>query len=64
MQNFLGDAMMFSKTRQFCTDESGATAIEYGLIIALLGVGIIAALTSVKQGWFTLAGNISSGLNN
>ena len=28
---------------RFIKDESGATAIEYGLISALIGVGIIAA---------------------
>jgi pilus assembly protein Flp/PilA len=28
---------------RFVRDESGATAIEYGLIAAVLGVGIIAA---------------------
>ena len=28
---------------RFASDESGATAIEYGLIAALLGVGLIAA---------------------
>lgn len=32
---------------RFCKDESGATAIEYGLIAALIGVGIITAATSV-----------------
>ena len=31
----------------FAQDESGATAIEYGLIAALIGVGIITAATSV-----------------
>jgi len=30
---------------QFANDESGATAIEYGLIAALIAVGIIAAAT-------------------
>ena len=33
---------MFSR---FVKDESGATAIEYGLIAALIGVAIIAAVT-------------------
>lgn len=33
----------------FAKDESGATAIEYGLIAALLSVAIIAAITSVKN---------------
>jgi len=30
---------------RFANDESGATAIEYGLIAALIAVGIIAAAT-------------------
>ncbi len=32
---------------RFVNDESGATAIEYGLIAALIGVGIIVAATSL-----------------
>ena len=38
---------------KFMSDESGATAIEYGLIAALIAVVIIGAVT-------TLGGNISS----
>ena len=34
---------------RFAKDESGATAIEYGLIAALVGVGIIAALSSLRD---------------
>ena len=30
---------------RFAKDESGATAIEYGLLAALIGVGIIVAAT-------------------
>lgn len=37
---------------RFLKDESGATAIEYGLIAALISVAIIGAAT-------TLGGNIS-----
>ena len=33
---------------KFVANESGATAIEYGLIAALLAVGISAALTGLK----------------
>jgi pilus assembly protein Flp/PilA len=33
--------------RKFVKDESGATAIEYGLIIALIAVVIIAVMTTV-----------------
>ena len=32
---------------RFLKDESGATAIEYGLIAALIAVGIIAAVTTL-----------------
>jgi pilus assembly protein Flp/PilA len=35
---------------RFVKDESGATAIEYGLIAALIAVAIIATVTSVGTG--------------
>ena len=35
---------------RFAQDESGATAIEYGLIAALIAVGIIAAATTLGNG--------------
>ena len=41
---------------RFMKDESGATAIEYGLIAALIGVVIIGVVTNVGteiQGTFT-----------
>lgn len=41
---------------QFAKDESGATAIEYGLIAALIAVVIIGAVT-------TLGENISGNFN-
>lgn len=37
---------MFSR---FMNDESGATAIEYGLIAAIVGIGIIAGLKQVSS---------------
>lgn len=36
-----------SKFTRFLKDESGATAIEYGLIVALIAVVIIAAVTAI-----------------
>ena len=45
---------------RFLKDESGATAIEYGLIAALIGVGIIAAAGGLKDqivGIFDYIGN-------
>lgn len=34
---------------RFLNDESGATAIEYGLIVALIAVVIITAFTTLGQ---------------
>lgn len=34
--------------RRFVRDESGATAIEYGLIAAIIAVGLIASLQSLQ----------------
>ncbi len=33
----------------FCDDESGATAIEYGLIAALVSIAAIGAMTSLGK---------------
>jgi pilus assembly protein Flp/PilA len=53
---------MQSLTKRFLRDESGATAIEYGLIAALIAVVIITAVTSVGtnlSGTFTtIAGKV------
>ena len=46
----------------FMNDESGATAIEYGLIAALVSVGIIAALTTLGDGLFDLFDGIGGEL--
>ena len=36
--------------KRFLNNEDGATAIEYGLIAALIGVAIILAVTAVGEG--------------
>ena len=35
--------------RKFCSDENGATAVEYGLIAAIMGVGLIAGVTILSD---------------
>ncbi|HRN87062.1 Flp family type IVb pilin [Hyphomicrobium sp.] len=47
---------------RFVKDESGATAIEYGLIAAIVGVGIITALGTLEDGLTTVFGNVSTEL--
>lgn len=48
--------------RKFFVDQSGATAIEYGLIAALIAVVIITALTTVGSNLNTKFGSIASTL--
>ena len=51
--------------KKFLTNDSGATAIEYGLIAAARGLALVTAmpiLSSAVTGSFSsLAGHISSG---
>ncbi len=47
---------------RFVRDESGATAIEYGLIAALIAVVIITAVTTVGNNLSTTFGKVSTGL--
>lgn len=49
---------------RFMNDESGATAIEYGLIAALIAVGIIAAATFLGNSLSSLFNRIGTRLNN
>ena len=48
---------------RFVKDESGATAIEYGLIAAIVGVGIILALQNVRTGLQTTFNAVHSQLS-
>ena len=48
---------------RFVNDESGATAIEYGLIAALIAVGIIAAATTLGGSLSDLFGRIEAQLD-
>ncbi|HAC01001.1 Flp family type IVb pilin [Brevundimonas naejangsanensis] len=47
---------------RFAKDESGATAIEYGLIAALIAVAIIGAVTLLGGNLATTFTNLSKNL--
>ena len=47
---------------RFLKNESGATAIEYGLIAALIAVVIIGAVTSTGGAVSTTFGNVATAL--
>ncbi len=54
---------MFKVIRTFAKDESGATAIEYGLIAALVSVAAIGALTAMGNSLSTMFNSVSSALS-
>lgn len=54
---------MFDKIKDFTTDESGATAIEYGLIAALVSVAAVLALKGLGSSLQTMFNTVSSTLN-
>ena len=47
---------------RFLKDESGATAIEYGLIASLISIGIITAATKLGTNISNTFNNVSSNL--
>jgi pilus assembly protein Flp/PilA len=49
---------------RFAKDESGATAIEYGLIAALIGVGIIVAATNLGSQLSTTFSTVNTKLSS
>ena len=53
---------MLKKFSQFLNDESGATAIEYGLIASLISVVIIVAVTAVGTGLSATFTNVAGSL--
>ncbi|MDX9861528.1 MAG: Flp family type IVb pilin [Rhodospirillales bacterium] len=55
---------MFTTLRTVLRDESGATAIEYGLIAALVSVAAIGALQAMGVSLTTMFTNVSNILTN
>jgi pilus assembly protein Flp/PilA len=53
---------MTNQIKNFFADESGATAIEYGLIAALIAVIIIGAVTAVGTGLSTTFSTVSASI--
>ena len=53
---------MFKLLRKFRRNQSGATAIEYGLIAALISVVAIGTLTNIGTNLNTKLGKVEDGL--
>ncbi len=54
--------MITNYLNRFAKDESGATAIEYGLIASLIAVAIIGAVTTLGTKLTTTFGSVSAKL--
>ena len=54
---------MNSTIKSFINDESGATAIEYGLIAALVSVAAVGALTAMGTSLESMFTTVSSTLD-
>jgi pilus assembly protein Flp/PilA len=50
--------------KRFMNDESGATAIEYGLIAALISVALIAGATTLGSALNTTFANITTKMTD
>jgi pilus assembly protein Flp/PilA len=54
---------MFQCLKQFSNDQSGATAIEYGLIAAGIAVAIIATVQALGSNLNSTFSSVSTALN-
>ncbi|WP_460447851.1 Flp family type IVb pilin [Alsobacter sp. SYSU BS001988] len=55
---------MINMMISFFRDEEGATAIEYGLIAALIAIGLIGAVGSLKSNLSNTFDNVGANLGN
>ena len=55
---------MFKLVRCFAENEDGATAIEYGLIAALVSVAAIGALTAMGNSLSDMFNTVSTSLSS
>ena len=55
---------MTNLVKRFMKDESGATAIEYGLIAALIGVAIITGVRTLGSNLSSTFDKVAANLNS
>jgi pilus assembly protein Flp/PilA len=59
----VGDMVMTTLIKRFLADDSGATAIEYGLIASLISVAIIAAAKNLGSNVSKTFSNVATNIN-
>jgi len=55
---------MLKTVYRFIIEEDGATAIEYGLIAAIVAIGLISSLQSLKSNLSSTFSNVGTSLVN
>ncbi len=55
---------MSSFLKSFIRDESGATAIEYAIIAAVISIGIISGATALKNSMNTKMEGVGTSITN
>ncbi|NTY35333.1 MULTISPECIES: Flp family type IVb pilin [Burkholderia cepacia complex] len=55
---------VIEKIAWFTMDQSGVTAIEYGLIAALIALGIVVALTTIGTDLSTVFSTVAATLDS
>lgn len=53
---------LLTKVKNFIREEEGASAVEYGLLVALIAVAIIAAVTAVGTNLSNLFNTVANTL--
>jgi pilus assembly protein Flp/PilA len=60
--------MLSNFTKDLCDDTSGATAIEYGLIVALIAIAIITSVSAfageANEMWTGLDSDVTAAIGN
>jgi pilus assembly protein Flp/PilA len=49
---------------KFCSDERGATSIEYGLIAAVVGLGLVVALSDIQAALNGILGSNAGAISS
>jgi pilus assembly protein Flp/PilA len=50
--------------QRLLADRAGATAIEYGLIVALLGMVIVGGVSALGNHLYTILSNVSTAISH
>lgn len=58
------ESTMKAIAKRFVADESGATAIEYGLVAAMMGIAVVTIFTAFKTSLGDAFGKMGTALNN